>query len=115
MPSRVLIAGGRVVVSGGGRVQAFNDFIGNDDVLGRAGAKILRKRMLPWLRAHVPRRTGKLAQSLRIRQRGATVSLQGRFYANFNNVAALSVQWMEHNRDLFRREMSAELRRQAGV
>ena len=104
-----------LTITGGHRVVRFNRIIGNPEVSARAAAKILRRLLVPYLRSVVPRRTGRMANSLSIRHRGASVILGGVFYARFNNVVELAIRWTEDNRALLAREIQAEIERQSGV
>lgn len=68
---------------GGERFARFIRRVNDDDLVMRLITESMRRRMLPRLRSQVPERTGRLRQSLRLRQRGRGVELQGTDYAPF--------------------------------
>ena len=45
--------------------------------------KEIRRRVLPWLRKAVPKRTGALRKFLKIRRVGRRIELKGNFYSRF--------------------------------
>ena len=85
MPTATIASGRQgasITVRGGHRVQRIVQ-----KAQGLTGAKlaqfmaeILRDELLPVLKSRVPKRTGRMAQSLEIRCRGSAVELRGRWY-----------------------------------
>ena len=92
-----------MTITGGGRLRRIlansRGLTGN--VLARIVADVLRRVLLPEVRNRLPRRTGRLARSLIIRQRGDAVELRAVFYGNLvrvpgaGSVAALAMDVLE--------------------
>ena len=106
-------------VSGGQKHNRIIRLAGDPVVNARAGARALRKIVLPELRSRVPVDTGALKSSLRIRQRGTRVQLLGTDYApfvrwnrggRFTSVASEAHHIVFRRREAIRQEIRAALR-----
>ena len=78
----VLFGSGRAAVTGGQGAQSF--IRRNQDSAVDSARKFIEGFPMSDLRAAVPRRTGALANSLRLIQRGPVVTLFGRWYGRFH-------------------------------
>lgn len=122
MPVSARSTGTGTRVRGGQRLRRYVAALTNPDVVARAFAQVVRRRVLPRLKNKVARRSGRLGQSLNIRQRGANTELRGIFYAPLvqfrsgrDTVAQRVMTILESDRSAIRRQLALEIRRQAGV
>lgn len=74
--------GSGITIRGGDNIRRFIVRISNPVESAKIVARVLRKRFLPFLRMLVPRRTGRLLRTLRIRRLGHIVRLEAVWYAN---------------------------------
>ena len=84
MAASVNFSPGRVKVRGGKKIDEFIRQALTGDYLRQIIAEFIKQFPIQALRAASPRRTGKLAESLRLVQRGYVVELQGEFYGVFH-------------------------------
>ena len=111
----------RVSIRGGRKLQRFFESAAglSDEKLAKIMATILRRTMLPAIKARVSRRTGRLQRSLRIVQRGSSIELRGVFYAQLarmgpgrDTVAEIAMDWIERNRPMVRALLAEAVRRE---
>ena len=71
-------------VKGGDKIRRFVFRASNQSLVTRLAAQSMKIRLLPKLKAAMPRRTGAMVKSLEIRQgSGGQIELWGRFYSRF--------------------------------
>lgn len=92
-----------------------------DEKLAELMADILRRVLLPELRAAVPRKSGQLRKSLVVVNEGAAVELRGVFYGRFvettfrESVADTAMRILENRKVEIRELMKLAIRRELGV
>lgn len=123
MPVSGRAGGGSVRIRGGERLEKF--ILGATDPATRtqiagAAARVMRRRILPTIRARSPERTGTLKRSLKIQNEGPSVQLRGVWYAQLvrwdggqKSVATEAMNAIASQRFIIRREIAAEIRRLA--
>ena len=111
-----------VTVRGGRKLARFLRRATDPDVTETARAtaiaRVLRKMLVPALRAILPRRTGVLRNSLKVEQRGQHVAIRIAFYWRFLLVGTppqrpdeWAIDWINANKTIVRTEISIELRK----
>ena len=116
----------RVTIRGGRKLARFIERASDprltDAALAAATARVLRRSVLPQLKAVMPFRTGKLRRSLRIITRGGTIELRGAFYWHFQkagntdkSLAEYAIDLINAQRPQLREEIKLELRRALGI
>ena len=71
-------------IKGGDKIRRFVFRASNQSLVTRLVAQSMKIRLLPKLKAAMPRRTGAMVESLEIRQgSGGRIELWGRFYSRF--------------------------------
>ena len=116
----------KTTVRGGSKIARFLEAVGDprvtDAILARATATVMRRSVLPRVRAATPFRTGRLRNSLRIVIRGSDVQLRARFYWHFikvgqseQSLAEYAIDIVNQNREQLRQEIRLELRRTFGL
>ena len=70
-------------VKGGEKIRRFIFNASNPRLVATLAAAAVRRRLLPQLKAAMPRRTGALINNLEIRQNGSNVELWGIFYSRY--------------------------------
>ena len=90
------------------------------DAVARALTKVIRRTILPKVRALLPKRTGRLRKSLRAIQIKSTVEIRVVFYGRFQKVGSQTaaeavVDMIEANRSAIKAQVKIELRNALGV
>ena len=73
-------------IKGGEKLRRFIFNASNPRLVATLAASAVRRRLLPQLKAAMPRRTGALINNLEIRQNGGNVELWGIFYSRYVTV-----------------------------
>ena len=82
MNSSASLGGTSLRVKGGDKIRRFVFRVSNPELVTKLAAASMRRRLLPKLKAAMPRRTGAMMSHLEIRQgRGGQVELWGIFYS----------------------------------
>ena len=67
--------------TGGERLKRYITQQSDPALIARRATRVIRRRVLPAIRASVPKVSGALAASLKVRQRGRRIELRGNHYA----------------------------------
>ena len=78
-------------VKGGDKIRRFIFNASNPRLVAQLAAQSVKRRILPPLKAAMPRRTGAMINSLSIRQNGTNVELWGIFYSRYVTVGGTRV------------------------
>lgn len=119
MTSRVTVRGGRKLER---FIADFERFASDPQKQAEIMAKVVRRVVLPALRAAVPRRTGRLRQSIRVVARDGVVDILGVFYGAFIRIGPrrqtlpeLALDIIARNRPLIRAELGEAIKRELRI
>lgn len=126
MPATAQGFSGGITVRGGRKLRRFitrlNDPRVTGEAVARALASVLRREIIPSVLPALPRRTGRLRQSVRVVQRDASVEIRAVFYGRWVPVgpqriplAEYIVDRLEDHRDAIRDAVERELRTALGI